>query len=53
VSEPLRRQITRTMELPCACRALRTVDERVLADLVDGRTIDITDWFADTHERPN
>ena len=34
------------VEMPANVVGLRAVDGRLMVDLADGRTIDMTDWFA-------
>ena len=38
----------RYLELPETVTALVTHEGRLLATLADGRTVDVTDWFADS-----
>ena len=42
-----------SVELPNTVKDMATVDGRLMVALVDGRSIDMTDWFADKCEKPN
>ena len=49
---PRRDGSTGAVQMPADVIALRQVDGRLLVDLADGRTVDLTDWFT-ADAKPN
>ena len=41
------------VEMPGEIVAMETVNERLYVTLIDGRRIDMTDWFKEHDRRPN